>query len=163
MRQLLLALVLVAAAATGLWFRGAGHESLSLVTVLVLSLCVLAADLLGPPKSRNGRMVTALLAGGLFAVGWHLGGRDLEAALTDAARNAEVVRAALEEHRRTTGAYPESLRDLDGVEIPGKQLLRGTVLRYIRTRDGYVLWFDDSGRRFSATHEHELSLERSYE
>jgi hypothetical protein len=163
MRQLVLALVLATAAVSGFWFRGAGHQSLSLVTVLVLSLCILGADLLGPPKSRNGRMVTALLAGGLFAVGWHLGGRDLEAALADAAGNAEVVRAALEDHRRTAGEFPESLRDLDGVEIPGVQLLRGTVLRYTRTRDGYVLWFDDSGRRFSATHEHELSLERSYE
>jgi hypothetical protein len=162
MRNLALALVLSVATVAGFWFRGADQRAVSVATVLVLSACVLAADLLGPPKSRNGRMAAALLAGALFAVGWHLGGRDLEAALADAAKNAEVVREALEEHRRTTGAYPESLRDLDGVEIPGKQLLRGTVMRYTRTRDGYVLWYDDAGRRFSATHEHEMSLERSY-
>jgi hypothetical protein len=160
MRRVVLALVLALAAVSGFWFRGANDRSLSLATVVVLALCVLAADLLGPPTNRNGRIATALLAGALFAVGWHFGGRDLESALSDAARNSEAVRSALEDHRLATGGYPHHLDELQGVDIPGRRLLRGTVLRYARTRDGYVLWYDDAGTRFSATHEHEMSLER---
>jgi hypothetical protein len=131
--------------------------------VIVLSVCVLGADLLGPPKSRGARMGAALVAGALFAVGWYFGGLELDAAIDDAAHNVELVRTALDEHRERTGSYPESLDELTGVKIPGHRLLRSSPLHYLRTDQGYVLWYRDGRLEFSATQDHGLSLERRYE
>lgn len=163
MRTLLLAVVLAASVLSGFWFRGAEDHSMSLATVIVLSGCVLGADLLGPPKSRNGRIGAALLAGILFATGWYVSGRDLDAALDDCGRNADTVRVALEDYRERTGSYPESLAQLGRETLPGARLLRGTVLQYSRSRDGYVLWYQDGANRFSATHDRKMGLERRYE
>ncbi len=163
MRYVLLALVLVFSGIAGIWFRGADDHSVGLATVIVLSLLVLGADLLGPPKSRNGRIGSALLAGFLFAGGWYLGGKNLDAALDDCAGKAEQVRAALENHRETAGEYPASLTELQGFEIPGKRLLRGTVLKYSKTSDGYVLWYQDGPIHFAATQDHKMAVEQRYE
>lgn len=163
MRNLLLALVLAASLVGGFYFRGDVDPSVSVPAVIVLSACVLAADLLGPPKSRSGRIGAAVAAGLLFAVGWYLGGRELEDAIDDCARRAEEVRAALAEHDRRTGSFPESHEELAGFVWPGKRLLRGSPLQYQRTADGYLLWYRDGPLRFSATHQHELSVERQYQ
>lgn len=163
MRYLFLVVVLAASLVAGLWFRGAEDHSVSPPAVIVLSLCVLMADLLGPPKSRKGRMGAALLSGVLFAAGWYLGGRELNAALDHGARNSETVRVALEDYRERTGEYPESLDELTGFDLPGRRLLRGTVLQYARTDSGYVLWYRDGANHFSATQDHEMGLERRYE
>ncbi len=163
MRYLLLTLVLAASVAGGFWLGGAEDASVTPATVIVLSISVLAADLLGPPKSRNGRMAAALVAGALFAAGWHLGGRELDAALDDCATKVETVRVALEEHRESTGEFPESLDELEGVELPGSRLLRGHLLQYSRTAGGYVLWYRDGANHFAATQDRQLALERRYE
>ena len=162
MRYLLFVLVLAVSLVGGFYFRGDVDHSMSMATIIVLSACVLAADLLGPPKSRSGRIAAAVVAGLLFAVGWYLGGRELEAAVDDCAQRTEEVRAALAEHRQRTGSYPESRDELEGLAWPGERLLRGSPLRYMRTEDGYLLWYQDGTLRFSATHEHELSVERQY-
>ena len=163
MRYLLLTLVLAACLVGGFWLGGAEDPSVTPATVIVLSISVLAADLLGPPKSRNGRMAAALVAGALFAAGWHLGGRELDTALDDCARNGETVRVALDEHRESVGEYPDSLAELEGVEIPGSRLLRGDLLQYSRTAGGYVLWYRDGADHFAATQDHQMALERRYE
>jgi hypothetical protein len=163
MRVLLLVVALAASLLAGFYFRGDVDHTVSLPTVIVLSVCVLAADLLGPPKSRSARMGAALLAGVLFAVGWYLGGRELDAAIDDCARRAESVRTALAEHRQRTGSFPASPAELVGIEWPGKRLLRASPLQYMRTDDGYLLWYRDGRLTFMSTQEHELSVERRYE
>jgi hypothetical protein len=95
----------------------------------------------------------------LFATGWYLGGRELERATADCSQRIEEVRQALDDHRSATGRYPESLEELDAFELPGRRFLRGSLLRYSRTEDGYLLWFRDGRFRFTATHERELFLE----
>jgi hypothetical protein len=151
MRNLLLVLVLAVALAAGFYFRGYVDHSVSVPTVIVLSVCVLAADLLGPPKSRPTRMGAAVLAGVLFVVGWHLGGRELETAIDDCAQRAEAVRVALAEHRQRTGSFPASPDELVGLEWPGERLLRKSPLQNMRTEDGYVLWYRDGRLNFTAT------------
>ena len=163
MRHLLLVLALAVSLLGGFYFRGDADHTVSLPAVIVLSVCVLAADLLGPPRSRPARMGAALLAGVLFAVGWYLGGRELDAAIDDCAHRAEAVRTALAEHRQRTGSFPASRDELAGFEWPGRRLLRGSPLQYMRTDDGYVLSYRDGRLTFTATHEHELSVERGYE
>ena len=163
MRQVLLVLVLAAALVSGFFFRGDADHTVSAPTVIVLSACVLAADLLGSPKSRTARMAAALIAGVLFAAGWYLGGRELDAAIDDCAHRSEEVRVALAEHQQRTGSFPESPDELVGFEWPGKRLLRGSPLQYLRTDDGYTIWYQDGQLYFTATHEHELAVERRYE
>jgi hypothetical protein len=163
MRYFLLSLVLAVSVVAGFWFRGDEDHKVSPPAVLVLSVCVLAADLLGSPKSRPARMGAAAVAGLLFAVGWYFGGRELDAAIDDCAHRVEEVRIALADHQERTGGYPESLDELTGIELPGERLLRDSPLRYMRTNEGYVLWYRDGRLEFSATHEHEISLERRYE
>ncbi len=163
MRYVLLVLVLTASLAGGFYFRGDADHTVSVPTVIVLSVCVLAADLLGPPKSRSARMGAAVLAGVLFAVGWYFGGRELDTAIDDCAHRAEQVRAALAAHHQRTGGFPASPDELVGFEWPGKRLLRHSPLQYMRTEDGYVLWYRDGRLQFTATQEHELFVERHYE
>lgn len=163
MRLVLLLLVLAGALVGGFYFRGGTDEAVSPGTVIVLSVCVLAADLLGSPKSRAARMSTAFIAGALFAVGWYLGGRELDAAIDDCAQSAEEVRAALAAHRDRTGSFPASPDEIVDFEWPGDRLLRGSPLQYLRTDDGYAIWYRDGQLHFTATHEHELSVERRYE
>jgi len=163
MRQVFLVLVLVAALLGGFYFRGDADHHVSAPTVIVLSVCVLAADLLGSPKSRTVRMAAALIAGALFAAGWYFGGRELDAAIDDCAHRSEEVRAALAEHQQRTGSFPESPDELVGFEWPGDRVLRGSPLQYLRTDDGYAIWYRDGQLHFTATHEHELSVERRYE
>lgn len=163
MRYLLLGLVLAASLVAGFWFRGGDEQAVSPPAVIVLSVCVLGADLLGSPKSRGARMGAALVAGALFAVGWYFGGLELDAAIDDTAHHVELVRTALDEHRERTGSYPESLDELSGFELPGQRLLRPSPLKYLQTDEGYVLWYRDGRLEFSATQDHGLSLERRYE
>jgi hypothetical protein len=160
MRPVLLVLVLAVSLAAGFYFRGAADQSVSAGTVVVLSICVLAADLLGSPRSRPARMAAAFVAGLLFAGGWYLGGRELDAAIDDCAHRSEEVRAALAEHKAHTGSFPASRNELVGLEWPGKRLLRGSPLQYDRTNDGYTIWYRDGQLFFTATHEHELAAER---
>jgi hypothetical protein len=163
MRQVLLVLVLAVSVVGGFYFRGDTDHTVSAPAVIVLSVCVLAADLLGSPKSRPARMATAFIAGVLFAAGWYLGGRELDAAIDDCAHRSEEARAALAEHQTRTGSFPASPDELVGFEWPGDRLLRGSPLQYLRTEHGYAIWYQDGQLHFTATHEHELSVERRYE
>lgn len=163
MRYFLLTLVLAVSLVAGFWFRGDEDHTVSPPAVIVLSVCVLGADLLGSPKSRSARMGAAVVAGVLFAVGWYFGGRELDAAIDDCAHRAGEVRIALTEYQERTGGFPQSLDELPGIELPGKRLLRPSPLRYMRTDEGYVLWYRDGRLEFSATEDHEFSLERRYE
>jgi hypothetical protein len=163
MRYFLLSLVLAASLVAGFWFRGGEDHSVSPVAVIVLSVCVLGADLLGSPKSRPARMGAAVVAGLLFAVGWYFGGRELDVAIDECAHRSEEVRIALARHHDRTGDYPESLDELAGFDLPGDRLLRGSPLQYMRTDEGYVLWYRDGRLHFSASQDHEMSLERRYE
>jgi hypothetical protein len=159
MRIVLLILVLSVSLLAGFWFRGAEGSAMTIGSVASLAVCVLLADLLGSPKSRTNRIGAAVLAGVLFATGWYAGGRELESAKADCSRRVNDVRGALEDYRQTHGRYPDGLDDLDGVDLPGKRLLRGSLLQYTTTSDGYLLWFRDGRFRFTATHERELFLE----
>jgi len=159
MRQVYLILVLALSLIAGFWFRGGETQTVTFWAVAALAICVLLADLLGSPKSRNARIGAAVMAGVLFATGWYFGGRELEAATADCSTRVNEVRDALEMYRERAGQYPDTLDDLEDIELPGRRVLRGSLLDYTRTSDGYLLWFMDGRFRFTATHERELFLE----
>jgi len=152
-RGLLLLLVMLAAPLTGLFFGGAPTQGVSTWTVAAAAACVLLADLLGPPRSAGGRIGTAVLAGVLFAVGYSVGLREQERAVTEVSNRAEELRRALEVYHDTWSEYPDELSDLD-VAVPGKRILRGDLLDYERTLTGYRMTFEDGFGRYEADHRH---------
>ncbi len=159
MRITLLIFVLCVSLTAGFFFRGSEAQTVSVWAVVALALCVVLADLLGSPKSRNSRIVSAIFAGVLFAVGWHLGGRELENASADCARRIGEVRLALETYRDDAGTYPDALNQIEGIELPGRLLLRRDLLEYTRTSDGYLLSYRDGRFIFTATEDREPFLE----
>lgn len=153
MRTTLLLLVLLLAGVAGFWFGGDTEATVPLLAVVALAVCVLLADLLGPPDSRRSRIGWALAAAGLFAVGWYLAALELQSAYDEAAARGDAVRQELELHRRMHGEYPADLDQLRGIEVPGDRLLRSRVLGYTRTDAGYVLTLTDGHLRATATEE----------
>ncbi len=152
-RGVLLLLVMLAAPLTGLWFGGAPAPGVSTWTVAAAAACVLLADLLGPPKNAGGRIGSAALAAVLFAVGYSVGLREQEQAVTEVSTRAEEVRRALEVYHDTWSEYPDELADLD-LAVPGKRILRGGLLEYERTFTGYRMTFEDGFGRYEADHRH---------
>ena len=65
--------------------------------------------------------------------------------------------------RPSRSALGNAFLEAQSLVEPGKRLLRGSPLQYMRTDDGYVLSYRDGRLTFSATHEHELAVERGYE
>ena len=159
MRIVLLAAVLAVSLVAGFFFSGSETQTVSVWTVMVLALCVVLADLFGSPKSRSSRIGSAILAGVLFAVGWYLGGRELENASADCAQRIGDVRSALEDYQDDAGSYPDTLDQLEGIELPGRLLLRRDLLEYTRTSDGYLLSYRDGRFVFTATEDREPFLE----
>ena len=159
MRIALPIFVLCLSLTAGFFFRGSEAQTISVWAVMVLALCVVLADLLGSPKSRSSRIGSAILAGVLFAVGWYLGGRELENASADCAQRIGDVRSALEDYQDDAGFYPDTLDQLEGIELPGRLLLRRDLLKYTRTSDGYLLSYRDGRFVFTATEDREPFLE----
>jgi len=159
MRIALLIVVLCLSLTAGFFFRGSEAQTVSVWAVMVLALCVVLADLFGSPKSRSSRIGSAVLAGVLFAVGWYMGGRELEAASADCAQRIGDVRSALEDYQDDAGSYPDTLDQLEGIELPGRLLLRRDLLEYTRTSDGYLLSYRDGRFVFTATEDREPFLE----
>ena len=159
MRIALLIVVLCLSLTAGFFFRGSEAQTVSVWAVMVLALCVVLADLFGSPKSRSSRIGSAILAGVLFAVGWYLGGRELENASADCAQRIGDVRSALEDYQDDAGSYPDTLDQLEGIELPGRLLLRRDLLEYTRTSDGYLLSYRDGRFVFTATEDREPFLE----
>jgi hypothetical protein len=42
---------------------------------------------------------------------------------------------------------------LAGFEVPGQRILRSGLMQYTRTDNGYLLWYQDSQVRASATND----------
>ena len=147
-------MVMVAAPLAAFWFGGAPVDGVPTLVIAIAAGCVLAADLLGPPESTGGRIVTALLAALLFAGGWYMGARELERAASEVANHADDVRQALKQHYDTWSEYPDSLDDVADLAVPGRRLLRGPMLHYRQTALGYEMWFEDDMGRYVANDAH---------
>lgn len=147
-------IVMLTAPVAGFWFGGAPDGGVSIVVISIAAICVLGADLLGPPASTAGRVVTAVLAAALFAGGWYMGLAEQERAASEVANRADEVRQALKQHYDTWSEYPDSLRDVADLVEPGRRLLRGPLLHYRKTPLGYELWFSDPLGRYIANDVH---------
>ena len=78
-----------------------------------------------------------------LVVGLYSGHQESRQAFNDCVENGETVRAALGEYYDENGRYPENLKSLKMVDLPGSRLLRGSILRYTVAGEGYELFFGD--------------------
>lgn len=150
-RRALQGLIMVLSLGAGFWFGGALTRTPSAVAIGAAAVCVLLGDVAGGGERWERRVVSALLAGLCFSGGWYLAGREIDAAYAECAQRGEEVRQALKTYHDVHHAYPESLSELRGVEIPGERILRPGLLDYSRTGKGYVLSFGDTLVRNTAT------------
>ena len=99
-----------------------------------------------PSRILGGAMLLLPLISG-FVAGRYEG----TTAFQESVDRAEVVQAALAAHHASTGTYPDRLEDLENaeeLELPGRRLIRGRVLRYSRTPTGYRLSVERWSLRF---------------
>ncbi len=104
---------------------------------LLFYLAMAAVFRLRRPRPGNRWLVIAgIVAGYLFiALGYRLDGQ-LTARTMD---RGDRLALAIEDHRRTTGAYPESLDELGGpLPVPA---LADSAFTYRRTDEGYRIAF----------------------
>jgi len=151
--NLLLVFVAVLSLVAGFWFGGDLRDAISPWAIIALGVCVLLGNLLGSPTSAQRRALSALLVGVLFAGGWYLADREIDRGFVDCVERGNEVREALELHHRMHGAYPMSLDELVGIDLPGERILRRSLLSYTRTSKGYELSFADRVTGATANHE----------
>ena len=140
-RRVLQGLVMLLALLAGFWFGGELSRTPSVLTVVAVAGSVLLGDLVGTSERWQGRVASAALAALCFSGGWYLAGREIDRAYAECARRGEEVRQVLRSYHDLHGAYPDSLSELHGIDLPGDRLLRGSLLEYSRTGSGYVLSF----------------------
>lgn len=136
----------------GVWFGEAGTgisgAQSALITALVIA-CVAAAI----PARLMLRMLAVVVVLVASALGWWCGDREETAAFNECVAHGEEVRVSLSLYRRAIGRYPTSLSEL-GTPVPCRRLLRGTLLQYEPSAEGYSLWFRDWLVTHEATESH---------
>ncbi len=112
--------------------------------------------------SRRGSLsqpmvVAAFTSCAIFASaagGFAVGDRSRSRATNQCFTQGEEIRRALDRYRAVHGSYPRLLSQLPGIRLPGQRLLRGSVLEYERTSNGYNLVVEDPIMITSATETH---------
>jgi hypothetical protein len=64
--------------------------------------------------------------------------------------DAEGIRAILGDYKDKNSNFPETLQELH-IKLPCSRVLRGTILKYVKTETGYRIWFEDWLVEHSAT------------
>ena len=90
--------------------------------------------------SKHGIASVVMLC---VAGGWYMGRTIAISAFNDCVERGEIVRVALQQYQAQYDEFPENLRDLRLHDLPGRRWLRGTLLSYQRTLEGYELSFSD--------------------
>jgi hypothetical protein len=60
------------------------------------------------------------------------------------------LRAILGDYKDKNSNFPETLQELH-IKLPCSRVLRGTILKYVKTETGYRIWFEDWLVEHSAT------------
>lgn len=140
-----------------LFYHGGLSGLLSAAAIFVLSTAISVHVLLRLSSWRRPWMLTAVISCALVAlstIGFVLGDRSKSRAIHSCFDHQEDVRKALRTYHSVHGSYPASLDSLTGVQIPGDRILRGSVLNYRSTDDGYVLSVADPLMISEATETH---------
>ena len=133
----------IAAMGTGIWLG----EDLTAALPTEVFFLALAGSLLGylvtPYRSLMGALGTAGIIALCAAGGFFTGRTIATAAFNDCVARGEAVRVSLARFEARTGRFPHGLDRLSRRDIPGQRWLRGTVLAYRPTSQGYELSCSD--------------------
>lgn len=121
-----------------------GYLSAAVVLVIATPLILAGVRIVDrqPIRARAWAGGAAILLATL-TMGALSGNRVSTHALNDCVRRGEEVRRALSEYRAAHGRYPRSLSELDSVRIPGKRMVRCSLLIYRSEGASYHLEFSD--------------------
>jgi hypothetical protein len=129
----------IALVALAYWLGEGQFVSPAWAAACVLGACAVAAW-------RPDRAAIKALAGAAclaaMAAAYYAGLRSFSHAFNECVRDGESVRVLLADRRRESGRYPDDLSALSA-RLPGRRLLRPTLLDYERTPAGYTLRFRD--------------------
>jgi hypothetical protein len=108
-------------------------------TVIPIATIIMA---IFAPQGRIAVLATGLaMMGGVL-----LGQQQFARAWEDCTQRAQIVRAALVEHRARTGDYPSRLEELP-IELPCRAGYRETILHYLSNDRGFRLWYSNDRER----------------
>jgi hypothetical protein len=102
------------------------------------------------PGSLLKKVIVGVSSLVIIVSAYFAGAYSFNHAFNDCVRKGEIVRVQLAEYYTKNKHYPESLKQLGG-SLPGKRIIRPTILDYKRTQDGYDLSFQDWLFVFKAT------------
>ena len=94
------------------------------------------------PVSQSRRFIAVAVSMALLASGLYIGARSASIALNECVASGETVRIHLAAFYQTHGVYPDRLDQIPQT-IPGRRFLRGSLLRYQKTAEGYDISFGD--------------------
>jgi hypothetical protein len=150
-RSLATALLLPVALILGIW-NGEDLSSLlglSFGTLAMAAICFGCAVVI--PRGLLQRILFPLGVVAVLVAGHMIGSHYVKIAFNGCVDSGETVRKNLAEYRNRTGAFPETLEAMRK-QLPGRRLLRGSLLEYHRDGDGYELSFRDHWVSHRATH-----------
>lgn len=110
---------------------------------LLVPCSFLLGYLVTPGSSVAGRLCVACIIVLGTAGGWYLGRTTATGAFNDCIARGEMIRVSLARFRTEHGGFPDDLDQLGLRDLPGERWLRGYLLAYRRTPDGYELGFSD--------------------
>ncbi|MBK1790050.1 type II secretion system protein [Persicirhabdus sediminis] len=80
--------------------------------------------------------IASLVAGVILGIG------AASSAFNECVADGELVRNHIQKFYITNGRYPEKLSELN-TQLPGKLIIRGNIMDYKKTNEGYSLLFED--------------------
>ena len=115
------------------------------IDIVIAQVCFFASILVAwkARRIRAKAAVFGIVIPVALAVGLYSGHQDSQRAFNECVQRGETVRVALGEYFSDNGRYPQALDSLQMEDSPGGRFLRGSILRYKVTGEGYQLSFGD--------------------
>ena len=132
-----------AVTAIALWLGEDLGRAIPLGVFFVLPAGALLGFWLSPYRALAGALGVASAIVLLGAGGWYAGRVNATAAFNDCLERGEAVRVSLARFEARNGRFPQGLDRLAHRDLPGRRWLRGTVLAYRSTAQGYELSCSD--------------------
>ncbi|MRR36287.1 hypothetical protein EG829_16745 [bacterium] len=150
-RTVVSGLILIFSALTAFWIGEGGTLFFEpLPGAAVLAGAVLAAAVFPGSRPKKALVAAACLVVGASV---YIGGlHSYNCAFRECLKKAETVRVMINEYHEAEGKYPENLKQLRG-RLPGRRILRPTIITYQRTQEGYDLKYNDWLVEMKATQE----------
>jgi hypothetical protein len=157
-RAFVLALLLLATLAAGVWFGEDNSNVFPRVWWATLTgvLATAAAWRLTSTSGRWLRTSITVASAAVAVAGFVIGGGEATRAYNECVARGEDIRRELAAYKQQHGHYPRQLPEAIKRSSSCSRALRGSLLQYSATAPGYQLEFGDYLVTFRATDQHEF-------